>query len=272
MRATFVTAICLLCASLLLGQQSPPAAKAPFESQSSSTIRYYKVGSSDAVDTTNVEYRVVGDRFVLRQRVTTKRVIGDIGVEASTVVDAWPLGVDLRQKPLYSLTASGDDPRVVNNDLLVISRGLEEVDWWSVYNVEKGAHLFDTYVPLVQFSIARDTQVLRYVGFEVPPGDTSDSRLKAPNVVGVLTYASAQRVIREALITCDDPKQAQLLRSFADSTRTLTFSGGSLRLSISQNYPSPSRTVVLVVPIARDDLDFARSQLPAGLHVAAWKR
>jgi hypothetical protein len=112
------------------------------------------------------------------QRVTTKRVIGDIGVEASTVVDAWPLGVDLRQKPLYSITASGDDPRVVNNDLLVISRGLEEVDWWSVYNVEKGAHLFDTYVPLVQFSIARDTQVLRYVGFEVPPDDTTDSRLK----------------------------------------------------------------------------------------------
>ena len=47
-------------------------------------------------------------------------------MEATTKVEAWPLGADLKQKPLYAVTATGVDPKIVNSDLLVISRGLEE--------------------------------------------------------------------------------------------------------------------------------------------------
>ena len=92
------------------------------------------------------------------------------------------------------------------------------------------------------------------------------------DAVAVLTYASAEHVISEGLITCDDPKLAQVLRSYADATRVTTFAGGSIRVSISQNYPSPPKTITITIPIVRDDLDLARSQVPAGLHVAAWKR
>jgi hypothetical protein len=255
-----------------MAQQSPRVAKQMFEAQSSSMVRYYQEGPSDVVETTNVAYDVVGERLLLRERVHARRVLGDIGIEATTAVDAWPLGVDSKEKPLYSVTVDGLDPRVVNGDLLVISRGLEEIDWWSIYNVRNGTRLLDTYVPLVQFSISRDTQVPRYVGLEVPPDDTKDVRLKGPNVVAVLTYASAERVIREALITSDDPKSARLLRSFDDSTRSVAFSGDSIKLSISQNYPLPPKTVAITVPVSRDDLDIVHSQAPAGLHVAAWKR
>jgi hypothetical protein len=82
-------------------------------------------------------------------------------------------------------------------------------------------------------------------------------------------------LIREALITCDDPKQAALLRSFADVTRTLTESGEtspSLRLAFSQNFPSPPQTVAVLIPILGDDLDIAHAKLPPHLHLAAWKR
>ena len=88
-------------------------------------------------------------------------------------------------------------------------------------------------------------------------------------MVAVLTYASAERVLREALITSDDPKQAQSLRSFADASRSLTLveaSARALKISISQNYPSAPATVSLMVPIVRDDLDLAHAQLPAHLH------
>jgi len=262
----------LLSASGLLAQQPAQVAKKPFEAQSSSTVRYYKDGPADAINTTNITYQVVGETLVLRERVESKRVIGDIGIEARTTVDAWPLGVDPKERPRYSISVAGMEPRVVNNELLVISRGLEETDWWSVYNVNAGTRLFDTYVPLALFSIRRDMQVLRYAGLEVPPDDTTDKRLKAPNVVAVLTYASSERVIREALITCDDTKRAALLRSFADSSRTMASSGSSITLSISQNYPSAPNTITMTIPITRDDLDVSRSQTPAGLHITAWKR
>jgi hypothetical protein len=91
-------------------------------------------------------------------------------------------------------------------------------------------------------------------------------------VIGVLTYASSERVIREVLLTADAPQNARLLRSFADSTRTVEFANGRIVLSISRNYPARASTVSIVMPVAADDLDLARTQLPAGIHAAAWKR
>jgi hypothetical protein len=259
--------LCLLAACAVA--QTP---KKPFQAQSTSSISYtLDKDNGDRLEITNVVYDWPRD-LVLRETTHTKYVIGDIGRQASTTVEAWPLGVDLKQKPQYSFTVEGDDPRAINAEVIQVSRGLEEIDWWSIYSLANGAHLFDTYVPLAHFSISRDTLQLRYAGIEVPPDYTKDPRLNAPNVVAVLTYAAADRVIREALITCDDPKQAQLLRSFADSTRTLSYSGGALRLSISQNYPSPPATVTITVPVTRDDLDLARVQARPGIRVAAWKR
>jgi hypothetical protein len=216
----------------------------------------------------------------------SKQVIDEIGMEATTTVEAWPLGVDIRQKPLYVVTASGDEPRVVNSDLIVISRGLEETEWWSVYKLGNGAHLFDTYVPLVQFSIRRAVLDLRYVGVEVPEDDSKDARLKAPNVAAVLTYASADRVVREALITCDNPKLAQLLRSFADTSRQVTMveqeqpAAGKVRgepsrtltLTFRENYPSAPSPRTISIPVVNGDLDIAHAQTPAGVHVAVFRR
>jgi hypothetical protein len=73
-------------------------------------------------------------------------------------------------------------------------------------------------------------------------------------------------VVREALITCDSPKLARILRSYAETTRTLTVDSGN-RVTISI---SPSYTVA--IPIVKDDLDVARATVSAGLHVTAWKR
>jgi len=263
--------------------QAPQRApsKKPFQAQSPSTFSYRVEDNAEQVEITNVVYEVVGsvipgrprdERLVLRETIHTKHFVEDIGMEASTTVEAWTLGVDLKQKPLYSLTVEGVEPRAINTDLLVISRGLEEVDWWSVYKLGSGEHLFDTYVPLVQFSLGREELVPRYVGLEVPEDDAKDTRLRAPNVVGVVTYASGEHVIREALITSDSAKQAQELRSFADTSRTVTYSNRSIRISISQNFPSAPATVSITIPIVKDDLDTAHAQAPAGVHVAAWKR
>lgn|ERR1035437_5339554 len=241
--------------------------------QPASSYRYTVKGDEKTIEITNVNYRFTGANLVLRMTTHSKEVIGDMGMEASTTMEAWKLGVDLKTKPIYSVTVKGAEARVVEESLFVVSRGLEEVAWWSAYRVANGAHLFDTYVPLVKFSISRDTLTMRYAGLEVPEDNHKDARLREPHVVAVLTYASDAKVIREALIACDDLKQAPLLRSFADESRTLTESGGkSLRLTFTQDFPSPPAPVTLVIPIAGDDLDLAHAQLPPHLHVAAWKR
>lgn len=267
-----------LSAGLLLAQSKP------FQSQSQANVAYGVKDGQQTVEITNVGYEVTStavpgrpqdERLLLRTTTRTKQVVDEIGMGASTTVEAWPLGVDPKQKPLYTLKVEGVDSRTVDNALLVILRGLEETEWWSLYKLGSGERLFDTYVPLVSFSIRRDIQTMRYAGYENPGDDVSDPRLKDLHVVGVLTYASAERVIREVLITSDDAGRAQLLRSFADASRTVTLveaPARALKVSISQNYPSAPATVSLTIPIVKDDLDVGHAQMPAGLHVAVFKR
>jgi hypothetical protein len=257
----------------------------PFQVQTPASVTYgVNKDGQQSVEITNVAYEVTGtgvpgrpqdERLLLRSTTRTKQVVDEIGTEASTTVEAWPLGVDPKQKPLYALKAAGVDSKTVDGALVVMLRGLEDTEWWSVYKLGTGQRLFDTCVPLLGFSIRRDIQTMRYAGLEVPADDATDARLKDPHVVAVLTYASAERVLREALITSDDPKQAQTLRSFADASRSVTVvetPARALKISISQNYPSAPATVSLTVPIAHDDLDLAHTQMPAHLHIASWKR
>jgi hypothetical protein len=250
----------------------------PFQSQSPASVVYgVNKDGQQTVAITNVAYEVTStgvpsrpqkERLLLRTTTRTKEVVDEIGMEASSTVEAWPLGVDPKQKPLYSLKVDGVDSKTVDGALLTVLRGLEDTEWWSVYKLGTGERLFDTYVPLLAFSIRRDIQTMRYAGFDVPG--------KSPeNVVGVLTYASAERILREALITSDDPKQAQMLRSFADASRSVTLietPARALKISISQNYPSAPATVTLTIPMVHDDLDLGHAQMPAHLRAALVKR
>jgi hypothetical protein len=280
-----------------------PAPPKPVQAQSSSTISSTTAADgTQTVDIRNVSYEVTStnvpgrppdERLLLRRTTHSKETLGDIGIDATVTLEAWRFGDDPRNKPLYTLTTSGTGGDTLDAALFIASRGLEEQEWWSIYRLGTGQHLLDTYVPLVDFSISREVLTLRYAGLDVPPDDTpsgnaSDARLKQPNVIAVLSYASEDHVIREALLTSDDRQQAALLRSFADVTRTLEMQEGppiatagkgkapepsrTLKLTFSQNYPSPANTLNVLIPVVGDDLDLTRAQLPARMHVAAWKR
>jgi hypothetical protein len=294
--------ICVLQAALVSGQANAPAkssasksATRPLQAQSPSSISSNTAADgSQTVEVHNVSYGITStgihgrppnERLVIRKTIQSKQLLDDVGVASTVTLEAWPFGTDLQQKPLYTLTQSGIEAQIVYPDLFVVDRRLEEVQWWSVYKLGNAQHLFDTYVPLLSFSISREVVTTRYAGLEVPPDDAKDGRLKEPHVIGVLTYASSDRVIREALITCDDPRQAKLLRSYFDSIWTLKLVEGagagrgkasepprSLKVSMSQNYPSPPGTIEVTIPISADDLDLVHAQLPPRVHVAAWKR
>ena len=214
-------------------------------------------------------------RLWMRKTVKTVEHPGEKGMEASTVIEAWPAGADVREKPMYRIAVEGFDPQVVANEVLVIARGLEDVQWWSVYGLANGRHLFDTYAPLQRTGGVAGAGAIRYAGLEVPPDDAEDARLRAANVVGVLSYSSAGGVIREGLITCNDTRRARLLRSYFDSTRVLGITPHGITLVISQTAvgrQAAPASISLSVPILHDDLGLDRARVPAGLQIQAWKR
>jgi hypothetical protein len=228
---------------------------------------------------TAVPGRPPGERLLLRKTTKSREVMGDMGVEATVTIDAWPLGTDLTAKPLYSLTLEGLDAIIEDYAVLMFDRGTEEVDWWSVYKLGTGEPLFDSYVPVLHFSISREIQTMRYVGFEVPPDDASNPKLREPHIVGVLAYASGEKVIRRLLLTCSDMKRAAELRSFADTMRALSLEekedaatepAQTLHLRWSAYFPSPPNPVTASIPIAADDLDVAHARLPACMKLQRW--
>lgn len=265
-------------------QTTPKAKVRPFRNQSSSTINYsFDANGYETVEIRNVSYEITGpdvpgrrsgERLVLRKTTNSKQILGDIGEEATLTLEGWLLGQDVGGKPLYTVTATADEGHTLDNALFIAARGLEEVEWWSVYELGSGQHFFDTSAPLLSFSISRETVKTRYVGLEVPPDDETDARLKQPDVVGALSYASADRIIREVLLTCDDPQQAALLRSFADVTRTVSLEEPSqtIKVFFHQNYPSPANPIDVRIPVRGDDLDLAHAQLPARMHAISWRR
>jgi len=120
----------------------------PFQSQSPASVVYgVNKDSQQTVEITNVAYEVTStavpgrpqtERLLLRTTTRTREVVDEIGMEASTTVEAWPLGVDPKQKPIYTLKSAGVDSKSVDSALLVILRGLEDTEWWSVYKLGTG--------------------------------------------------------------------------------------------------------------------------------------
>jgi len=276
--------------------QTPAPQKKPISVQGSSTCSYEIKDDAQTITISNVTFDWVepyipgkksGGILMLRITTRTSQVLEDIGMEGKVTVEAWPLGTDPTEKPRYTVSLDAASVEAQRQSVLVFDRMLEEVQWWSVHALVNGEHLFDTYVKPVEFSISRETDEPRFVGLEVPPDDTKDGRLKDPHVVAVVSYASAEHVVREALLTCDDPKRAEAYRSFADEERSLDYVEGpvppaqgktvlepprALKITFSQSFPSPPNPVSAQIPVAGDDLDLAHAKLPPCMHIAAWKR
>jgi hypothetical protein len=190
-------------------------------------------------------------------------------------LEAWPRGADPKQKPLYAVKVAADTAHTLDNCLWVIDCGYVDVPMWSIHRLGDGRHLFDTHVELVRFTVSRADGNPRYAGLDVPPDDTRDARLKEPHVVAVLVYAAEDRVLREALITDDQPAEARQMRSFSDETQEIAFIETPARrpkIAFSHNYPDAPNTVEASVPLVKDDPDVAHAQLPPGMHIAAWRR
>ena len=252
------------------------------------TFSFGEKDGSKTIEINNVTYdttssgvpgRPQGEQLVLRTTTHSKQNVDEEGGDFTVGVEAWPLGTDLATKPIYAVTLEGVGATVEDGNVILFDRGIEDVSWWSVYTLGSGTLLFDTYVPLLSFSLSRQVGEPRYVGLDVPPDDEANPKLKDPQIVGELAYAAADHVIRRLLFTCSDTKRAAELRSYYDETRELSVSNATpaadkprltLRLAWSANFPSAPNTVQALVPLKGDDLDAEHAKLPACMKVAPW--
>ncbi len=228
------------------------------------------------VEILNTGFELAGN-LVLRKTIRSREVVGDKGLDSEVALAAWPLGSDLAKKPLYDVKAAGTDARTRNGEIWIVEDAADpDVPVWSVYTLASGRRLFRSHVQPLELGVSRADGTLRYAGLEVPPDDAEDPRLRAKNVVAVLSYSAADRVIREAIVTCDDSGRAAELRSYFDEERTLEVGdragGRFLRVTFRGAYPNRPDVQVLTIPVGKAGLDFPRAVTPEGLHLSVWQR
>src|SRR5436309_1493326 len=129
------------------------SAQNPFHAESTSTVSVTGKGVERTIEIRNVGYEYTNSRvparptdemLLLRITTHTKDVMGDIPEPGNLVLEAWPLGVDLRQKPAYAIKSGGNEAHTLDNALWVINRGFVDVPMWTIYKLGTGQHLFDT--------------------------------------------------------------------------------------------------------------------------------
>lgn len=252
---------------------------AQVSARSASSFSYHEKDGEKTVEITNAAYQVTQvyeprqSWFVLRTTTRSKEVLDEKGWDSKVTLEAWPMGADINQKPLYALELKGSEAVLLGGGLWqVLDEATDpDVPIWSVYQVATGRPLFQSFVAPISMRVATDRahQLFedRYAGMYVPPDDAPDARLRDKHVVAVLSYASAGGVLREALLTCDDASRAVNLRSYADTERSLTFIDSPETVQVRFK-PGPT----VRIPVSDKDFDWTHAIVPVGLHLNPWKR
>ncbi len=212
----------------------------------------------------DIEGRNANDRLLLRKEIETTEVIGDKGMDGRVNVWAWTLGVDVNvTAPLYVISASGLEGRVTDNDVYVIERGLDEIEWQSVFSLADGDKLFDATVPWLLATNGGAWNERHYLALAQVFEDADDAALRRDDAIALLTYASRTRVLNQVLIRADKADRARLLRSVWDQTIKFSWSGKSEETP-SPDGPVPDLKAEPLTIAIRFSPDGATLQIPVG--------
>jgi hypothetical protein len=190
-------------------------------------------------------------RVLLRLDIINTDVFSSGRAEGMVRLDAWPLDApeDLRKPPLYTIVAGGRAATIEEDGTLVVERSGRR----SVYSLADGGWMYDTDTAVAAFTL--DGERRRVVALSGMEDDMPAS------TVAVLTYASAQGVLKRVLITAQDPTRARLLRSSVPLIRPVARMEDAAKRTIDL----PLAAGMVRIPVAGDSLDLATAQVPVGL-------
>jgi hypothetical protein len=182
------------------------------------------------VNIRNVTHALTGDivsprgqreRLLLRLEATTTEVLGEKGVEGSVRLTALPLTPDAR--PVFEIAEKGRNIAVDEEGLIAIDLddccSFERV----YYSPWTGEPLFQASAPPAWVEIGKEFRTHRVAAFRAATDDLLGAGALPVTSVGVITYAAADRVIRQIVIEAPDETRARELRSIWDEQFALAW-------------------------------------------------
>ena len=226
-------------------------------------------------------------RRLYRLRVTINWMDDEIGVDGKVRLDAFDAAAGPASKPIYTIESAGSDGKILDTCLFQLNRGLEEVDWWALHDLQTGRLLFESMTEPLTFHIL-DAEMFNYAdvaGLYVPPDDEKQPALAAPEVVGLLSLSQENKLQSQLLITASDPELARRLRNYSDERRYLNIVDAGTGAVLGPETAERKLTerplalevhwaeekLRLRIPITPQGLVAEQASLPPGLKLAPWQ-
>lgn len=170
-----------------------------------------------------VSLRGYRERLVLGLKSVTTEVMGEKGIEGEVQAVAWALDAAPDAKPVFEIAAKGRDIRIDEDGLIAID--LDDCCSFerAYYSPMTGEQVFQASAPPAWVEIGKEFRTHRAGVFRAATDDLLAGAKLSPKAVGIVTYAAADRVIRQIVIEADDEQRARALRSLADEQFALAW-------------------------------------------------
>ncbi|MGE3780910.1 MAG: hypothetical protein AB7F89_27225 [Pirellulaceae bacterium] len=216
------------------------------------------------------------ERLLLNIATVTRETLGEKGIEGMVEVAA---RVAERHMPLlYTLRLPGRTAALGELGLLAIDLDDCCALHQSYHDPATGERLFETTVPTAALTLEGPTFRRRVAAFVAMMDGREDHRFWGDTAVGLITYAAADRTIRQIVVRADTATKARRLRSLDDERTTLAWvdgrTGAPIVTAPGQASVQPilrlhfiTSDIEVKIPLKDDDLVPDKS--PAGLTLLA---
>ncbi|MBF0168165.1 MAG: hypothetical protein HQL45_11100 [Alphaproteobacteria bacterium] len=231
-------------------------------------------------------YRVGQVRYlIIETEMNTLYMWGEKGTEGKVSVTAWRLqGASKNQEKAYAFTCDGIGINVQPDFITVEEDGDLAYSHTQTYFTKNGKFAFSAFGPPAEMILTPvgvvEERVAAFSPFSQRIPD--ENRTKA---IGVIAYATRDRLLAEALLVSNDESQARSLSMAADESQKLTWidlltnqAPGRLGATRSTNFDEVAMRLRfhdskldLFIPVTATDIDYARLKLPPGLSLTPLK-
>ncbi len=248
---------------------APALAQAPLY-KGESTVGISGERSGPEVSVANVQHevtrQVVTPRGKLEQLIVTiesryRETIGEPGIFGEVRLTARPIDGAGPTPPLYDIRLKNRGAHLDDHGFIVV-----ELDDGSTRPIRSyhaaatGERLFETAAGLAAVALPGPYQRLRFAAFMPVLDDRQDLLAPSPRMIGVLTYASRSRVIRQVAVEAETRERAAELRSIWDEDHALAWSAEGPPVLTLRFNPSGIR-----ISLAVEDDDLKAGLAPAGI-------
>lgn len=205
------------------------------------------------------------EQLLLRIESSSEETLDAPGITGKVRLSARPIDGVRETMPLYEVALDGRGARLDDSGLIAVDLDDGAARSVRAYHlVATGERLFETAAGLAGTVFPGASYRWRYAAFLPITDDREELLAKQPKIIGIITYAAADRVIRQIAVEADSAERAVQLRSIWDEGHFLAWVPGEQQALSLRFLPSG---VSLLLPVKDDDLQSGPA--PAGITLRA---